>query len=191
MPETDQAAVPKPVLEAVLETWGRVGEQHLIPIDGTSMLPLIRDAEQVLIKHGCANVRRGDVVVFRRADKLVAHRVLDIFEDRAQCTFITKGDNSHDLDAPVSANQVLGRVLAVKRGDRQMSLDTALWRGLGWVVASAALVSTRACDSGRALNRPVVGAGLRKFTALFHRGVKGVSWLLLSSAQAILGGWRA
>jgi phage repressor protein C with HTH and peptisase S24 domain len=82
-PNTKRAPLPGHVLEAVLDVWGQAEEQHFIPITGNSMLPLIRDSDHVLVAHGCAGVRRGDVVVFRHESRLVAHRVLCIYDSDA------------------------------------------------------------------------------------------------------------
>ncbi len=118
-----------PAIEAVLDIWGQAGERHFIPISGNSMLPIIRDGDRALTAHGCASVRRGDVVIFRRNGQMVAHRVMRIRD--GGCAFVTKGDNAPHFDPPLSAGEIVGRVLAVERNGRRMSLDTAAWRVLG------------------------------------------------------------
>jgi hypothetical protein len=122
-PNADPASLPNSVLEAALDVWGQVGEQHLIPITGRSMLPAIQDGDRVLVAHGCTGVQRGDVVVFRHAGGLVAHRVLRLYAGDAGPTFVTKGGNAPQCDPPLNAGEIVGRALAVERDGRRMSLD--------------------------------------------------------------------
>ncbi len=86
------------------------------------MFPLLREGDRVLVAHGWAGIRRGDVLVFRQQDRsLVAHRVLRIHHSgQAGPIFFTKGDNTPNFDPPLNASQIVGRVLSVKRGGRSM-----------------------------------------------------------------------
>jgi hypothetical protein len=99
------------------------------------MLPAIQEGDRVLVAHGFTDVRQGDVVVFRRGGRLVAHRVLRIDRRQPEPVFITKGDNIRRLDPPVNGSEIVGRVLMVERGGRQMALDTAARRAAGWLTA--------------------------------------------------------
>lgn len=127
------------LIDAVLDVWGKTGEQHLIPIAGRSMFPLIRAGDQVLVTHGSAGIRRGDVVVFRYNGTLFAHRVLSIYEGNNGTTFITKGDNTPQCDPLFGINEFIGCVISIKRGNRKMPIDTAAWRILGWLIAVSSL----------------------------------------------------
>ncbi len=138
---------PTPVqgdlLEAVLNTWGHTQRQHWIPITGRSMLPLLREGDQVLVAHGNAGVRRGDIVVFRREEKLIAHRVVRISGSSAAPMFVTKGDHVSQCDAPLHVHEMIGRVLTIKRGHRHLSLPTPTSRLIGRLIA----LSTVPCFS--------------------------------------------
>ena len=74
----------------------------LYPHHGQQHAPLIWDGDHVLVAHGCAGLRRGDVVVFRRGGRLIAHRVLRIYGGNAGPTFVTKGDHAPQFDSPLS-----------------------------------------------------------------------------------------
>ena len=187
---TTRKPPPTPVLEAALNLWEQAEGQHLIPITGCSMLPFIQDGDCLLVAHGPTGVRRGDVVVFRRNGKLIAHRVLRICGDDAGTTFITKGDRVSHLDPAVTADEMVGRVLAVKRGERYMSLDTAAWRTLGWLIALSAPAWTKLYSWGRNLKQRLLGPRPNRLTTLMRRGAMASSSLALRVLQAIVCHWK-
>lgn len=191
MPDGKRPPVSEPLVEAALDVWRQAGERHFIRITGHSMLPLLRDGDQVLVAHGYAGVRRGDVVVLRHNSALVAHRVLRIFSDEAGTQLLTKGDNASQFDPVVSAEAILGRVLAVKRDDRQMSLDSAAWQAWGWLMAVSALAWTRLSGWGQYLKRSLLGPEPNRLTALLRRGGLGLRALVLKVALAVLCRWKA
>jgi len=149
--------LPTKVLAVALDKWGQTGEEHLIPIIGKSMRPLIQPGDQVWIKHGYVNVRRGDVIVFLQEEKMVAHRLLRICKDGSKTMVITKGDNTSYLDSPISAHQVIGRVLKIKRGDRWISIDTQVWRIGGWLIAIGMLGWATLYGWGRKIKHWLLG----------------------------------
>ena len=155
--ESSPPTVPADVLTAALDKWNQAGEQHLIPIIGSSMLPLIQPGDQALVRHGHANVRRGDVIVFLQQEKMVAHRLLRIYNHGPVTTFITKGDNVPYLDSPVNASKVVGRVLKIKRDSRCLSIDTRAWRTGGWLIAVCMLGWTTFYGWGRWIKHRLLG----------------------------------
>ena len=187
---TKGSPLPGHVLEAVLEVWGQAGEQHFIPITGSSMLPLIRDGDHVLVAHGCAGVRQGDVVVFRRRGQLIAHRVLCICDGGAGSTFVTKGDHASQFDSPLSADEIVGRVLAVERGNRYMPLDTAAWRMLGWLMAVSTLAWIKLYGWSRDLKQRLLGPQPNRLTAFVRRSALAFSSLVLKVVQAVVCRWK-
>ena len=189
-PETDQRRLPASVLEAALEMWSRAGKQYFIPITGCSMLPLIQEGDRVLVAHSCASVRRGDVIVFRRGGRLVAHRVLRIYRRRSEPVFITKGDNVRRFDPPVNASEVAGRVLTVERGGWQMALDTAAWRTVGWLIALGTLAWIKLYGWGRGLKRRLWGPRPSRLTVFLRRSALAFFALATRVAQAALWRWK-
>ncbi len=187
---TKGAPLPGHVLEAVLDVWGQAGEQHFIPITGNSMLPLIRDGDHVLVAHGCAGLRRGDVVVFRHEGRLIAHRVLCIYDGDARPTFVTKGDNAPQFDSPLSADEIVGRVLAVERGSRYMPLDTAAWRVLGWLMAVSTLAWTKLYGWSRDLKQRLLGPQPNRLTAFLRQSALAFFSLVLKVVQAVVCRWK-
>ena len=115
------------ILDATLNFWSQTNKHHFIPITGNSMWPLIRDGDQIFVRHGNSHLRRGDIVLFRQNTRLLAHRIIRLDTDRV----ITKGDNNRHVDPPLNANEILGRVMSIKRGTWQINLDQANWRLVG------------------------------------------------------------
>lgn len=95
---------------------------------GQSMQPAIRDGEVItVIPVAAAEVKRRDILLYRTARGLIAHRVVGIERDQGQAAaFTLRGDASGACDAPVQAEQILGKVVSVQRGDRQIGI--AGWR---------------------------------------------------------------
>ncbi|KAB2836503.1 MAG: signal peptidase I [Candidatus Brocadia sp.] len=168
----DRHHMKESIIEAVLGVWGKTAEQHLIPITGRSMFPLIRDGDQVLVTHGSVGIRRGDVVVFRCNGTLFAHRVLNIYEGTNGTTFITKGDNNPQFDPPFGNNEFIGCVIGIKRGNRKMTLDTAAWRILGWLIAVSALALAKMHLSIRNRDQNLSERQPNQLTTFMRRGMR-------------------
>jgi len=137
--ETPSAAV----IAATIDAWQESGQQRWWPTAGTSMMPLIVNGDEVLLQFDYQTLRRGDIVVFRhdalRPEGLVAHRVIRIREDDNDCAILTKGDNCAMADAPVAAQEILGRVIAIRRADETMDMDTPARRRRARMVATFSL----------------------------------------------------
>jgi len=189
-PNVNTAPLPAYVLEAALDVWSQVGGQHLIPITGRSMSPSIQDGDLVLVAHGYADVRRGDVVVFRHEGRLIAHRVLCVYGGDVGPTFVTKGDNVFQFDPPLKAEEIVGRVLSVERGGRHMSLDTAAWRTLGWLIAVGTLAWTKLYGWGQSLKQRLLGPQPNRLTAFLRRSALASFSLALEVAQGVFCRWE-
>jgi hypothetical protein len=61
----------------------------------------------------------GDIAVFTRDDRLFAHRVVRRGAGPIPC-LITRGDALSEPDHPVHANELLGRVASIIRGERRI-----------------------------------------------------------------------
>ena len=188
MPKKERAPLPPDALKTALELWGQAGEAHYLPVRGMSMLPLLREGDYLLLAHGNRDIRRGDIVVFQRPDGLIAHRVLQILDRESGRALLTKGDYVSGIDPQIAAEELLGRVLAVRRGERQMRLDTRVWRRAGEVIAWAMLAETW-------LFRQLTGARDGEndgvwLSALFNRGARIINCLALRVLQALIGRWE-
>jgi signal peptidase I len=98
---------------------------------GTSMVPAILPGDLVSIhRASLQDVSLGDVVLFLREGRLFAHRVVDRkvaanASDPDEAFLITRGDRLRHADAPVSAPELLGRVVSIERDHREARVPTA------------------------------------------------------------------
>ena len=77
-----------------------------IPEDSLIMVHLLNDDEK-------KDLKVGDVVTFHQDGIDKVHRIIEIHEDG---TIITKGDNSKSADAPITYDDVFGKVVGVSAG---------------------------------------------------------------------------
>jgi hypothetical protein len=140
---------------------------------------------------GCTGVRRGDVIVFRRRGTLIAHRVLSIFESNTGSIFVTKGDNVSSFDPPFNDNEIVGRVLAIKRGNRCMPLDTAVWRILGWLIAVSTLSLAKIHGCGRNLKQRLSGTYFTFLTPVLYKCEQVFSFFIRKILFAVFCKWKS
>jgi signal peptidase I len=120
---------PKISVGTLREVWQQADESHWLPVRGSSMLPLLREGDRILVSHQLSGAKRGDILVFQQGDGLVAHRVVSITRNhRNRRVYRTKGDNCTYLDAPLSAAEALGLVNVISRDGKEYDLTTMMWR---------------------------------------------------------------
>jgi len=86
-----------------------------LAVAGSSMLPAIRPRDVLLVRRcDFDSVRKGDVVLFCRGDRVFAHRVIEC----APHAMVTRGDAIAEADEPVGTQEFLGRVERVVRRGR-------------------------------------------------------------------------
>lgn len=73
-----------------------------------SMEPTIETGSIIVINERDRDVKRGDIIAFKIGDIAVAHRVVDVQDDK----FITKGDNNKSVDTGiVTSDMIEGTVI--------------------------------------------------------------------------------
>ena len=93
------------------------------PATGHSMLPVIWPGDTLIVDRVLPDeILLGDVLVFRRADTLCAHRVIGNRSHLSGGHWITRGDALPEPDSPVDASEILGRVSFLIRAGRLHSL---------------------------------------------------------------------
>jgi len=110
---------------------------------GASMQPTIEDGELITVAPVApGSVKRGDILLYQNERGVFAHRVVGVVTRtlpspvagcratgprQGDCPlFLLRGDASVSCDPPVVREQVIGRVVAVQRGDRSLALDSRL-----------------------------------------------------------------
>ena len=120
---------PNLKINTLREIWQQSSEQHWLPVQGISMLPMLHQGDDILISHDLSTVRRGDILVFHNADGLVAHRVIQIVKqpDHANI-YKTRGDNCTNFDSLLSEPEVLGWINSIRKNGREFKITTPSWR---------------------------------------------------------------
>src|SRR5260370_7045675 len=86
------------------------------------MLPAILPGDTLVVeqtKTSCAVP--GDIVLFRRHERLFAHRVIGQQHRNGVTCIVTSGDSLAESDPPVFRHELLGRVTSILREGRYIS----------------------------------------------------------------------
>lgn len=86
---------------------------------GYSMYPLIRQREDILHIVKTSDYKRGDIILYKSdVDHYVLHRILRIKKKKE--VLICAGDYNYFKDKPISKEQVLGKLIEIKKKDGQV-----------------------------------------------------------------------
>ena len=81
---------------------------------GYSMYPLIKQREDILHIIKTDDYKRGDIILYKsNVDHYVLHRILRIKKDKIICA----GDYNYFKDQPITINQILGKLISIKKKD--------------------------------------------------------------------------
>ena len=97
----------------------RSGGTFSFTISTSSMLPALGPGDRVVVRAARADrVRTGDIVIHKRADSWIAHRVIYTFSSTGETHLVTKGDNALTPDPVWEPGQLVGAIVAVARAGR-------------------------------------------------------------------------
>lgn len=179
------------LLDTAIQLWKEQDKRHWIPIAGNSMLPLLREGDRVLVAHDCTRIQRGDVIVFWQTNQLIIHRVIQIQRTSDTICFLTKGDNGLSFDPPVREDQVIGKVLAARRDNREISIDTRMWRWLGYGIAYVTWLIRGLLVMGQRIKRRFIGHPPNRWTRRIQQTMAGIPSRLLKFWMAFFDHWKA
>ena len=101
-----------------------------VPIKGNSMVPFLREGDTVYLNSLTNEPKRGDVVLFRRADgSFVLHRIAKRLPDKS---YLLLGDNQ-TVREPIKRDQILAITKSAKRKNRLITEKNFIWRFYGSV----------------------------------------------------------
>ena len=92
---------------------------------GISMFPVISTGDRIIVRPG-KNHAVGDIVIFRRDEELLCHRLEKIFEEEGARFCQTRGDSFISPDNAVPVGLILGKVVKVERGEMSFARKTLL-----------------------------------------------------------------
>lgn len=125
-------------IAGALKRRGRIS----LRVHGTSMQPWVRPKDIALIrKISIENVRCGDVVLFRRENHLLVHRIVQKSGSLDATQLLSKGDAHPTSDGVVQEQELLGRVVRIYRDGRRIDLDAPRQLALGLFISQLSLHS--------------------------------------------------
>jgi len=100
-----------------------------LKMQGFSMFPTLKEDDYGYIE-SCSSesLTKGDLVVFRHNNTLVAHRLIDIKEINGAKIFIAKGDKNYHNDAPFTEKELVGKIISFKRNDKLKNTNSPFMR---------------------------------------------------------------
>ncbi len=137
---TDDGQRTAAIQELFLEVLRSSGQAKLA-VTGTSMLSSIWPGDILEVRReSVAAISPGEVVLYARNGGLAAHRVIEKAGRPERPLLITRGDRLSVTDAPVSPEELLGRVTAIVRRGRRMDPRLTLGdRVASWVLSRSEL----------------------------------------------------
>ncbi len=112
------------------------GKTIKVTAGGYSMFPFLRKGDMVYInKCKTSEYEPGDIVVFKTPEKFIAHRILSINKKGSSLTIISKGDSLIKYDTKVIKEQLLGKIIRVKRKGNYIDLTS------GWSKRKAKIIA--------------------------------------------------
>lgn len=120
------------IITRALVTQGRIS----LRVRGSSMLPWVRPGDIAVIRRaGVMDVRCGDVVLLHRENRLFVHRLVKKHGSLESTTFSAKGDAHPGDDGVIEKQEILGRVMKIYRGKRQIDLDQPRHLAMGILIS--------------------------------------------------------
>jgi signal peptidase I len=112
--------------ELVYEVACAAGEVTL-KAAGASMIPAIWPGDILTVRRcEVSSLRPGQIILFRRVGKLIAHRIQTVDNDH----LVTRGDSLRDFDPPVMESEVIGRVARIVRDNRTVEPALTIWKSM-------------------------------------------------------------
>jgi len=127
-------------LDLAAEVLHRFGEVRFIA-HGSSMVPSIYPGDLLTVRsNAAADARRGEIVFFLLGGRPFVHRVTRKWPERNRIAFATRGDALPKEDPSVDASQLLGRVTAIQRRGKYVTIISRpgrLMRAHRWAVRNS------------------------------------------------------
>jgi signal peptidase len=99
----------------------RRGGTIFLKARGTSMLPAVWPGDVLTVQGAaCAEIVPGDIVLALGMDRIFVHRLVGRNEDSPGPWWVTKGDAMPHADPPEASSDLLGRVVSIRRGSRDL-----------------------------------------------------------------------
>lgn len=131
----------------LIHLWQAAGCMFEISAGGTSMAPLIRTGDRLVVKCAAAGeLTRGDIIVYFDGGVFIVHRLIDRRNHATGRQVCQKGDNLNGWTW-IPETCVIGRVVRLRRDQHQWDLTGGLWPLIHWCAALPAAWGARMLDS--------------------------------------------
>ena len=93
--------------------------------EGYSMMPLLRQHKDIIEirKKGHERCKKYDVVLYKRGDKYILHRILKVLSDR----YIIAGDHNTFLEKDITDDCILGVMTRIVRDGKSIYIDNKVY----------------------------------------------------------------
>ena len=101
---------------------------------GVSMMPMLRDRrDTIVVKRAEQRLKKYDVVLYRRGDSYVLHRVIKVLPD----SYVIRGDNCIAREYGIKDSDVLGVLCEFYRGERHIKVNKRSYRAYSVFICMA------------------------------------------------------
>ena len=108
----------------ILEAFNK-GLTFTFPIHGTSMQPLLKTGDLVVLKKIDAKLKKGDIILYQRVDKsFVLHRIRKVKKD----SYTLVGDHQYLLEKGILDSQIIGVVIAYQKKDKVYTMKNLKYK---------------------------------------------------------------
>lgn len=99
-------------------------EYIVISTAGQSMMPMLRDRKDTVeIRALSANPKKYDVVLFKKGERLVLHRIIKVVPEG----YIIRGDNCIEKDT-VKPDDIIGVLFSYTRNGKRRTVNDAAYK---------------------------------------------------------------
>ncbi len=104
-------------IEDILQREG----MYACTVKGVSMLPMMRERrDTVVIVPKKSRAKKYDVVLYRRGEDYVFHRVIKVLPDG----YVIRGDNCRNKEYGIKDSDIIGILSEFHRGEKKLKLDS-------------------------------------------------------------------
>jgi hypothetical protein len=168
---------------AVFELYRRQAARVWIEAQGASMRPLIGPGTWMQVAFGAQPRGVGEIVLFARGDRLVAHRVVAWARPPDRGLLLAKGDAEAYADPPLRSRDVMGVVRALRQGPEEPVSSVGCTGRLAFAVAQL----SRWSGCGAALARRAATLLPNPLRRVVLRAIPLCTWV---AAQVLLAPLR-
>ncbi|MCX6582681.1 MAG: SPASM domain-containing protein [Candidatus Aminicenantes bacterium] len=120
-------------------------QPRLFTIHGRSMWPLLKNGDKVtVVPVNPGQTRFGDIICF--AHPPVCHRIIAKFKREGEPAVLEKGDHIR-VGTVVPLREITGKVVAVIKTKKTISIETPAWLGVNCIIAALSLAIHGICSA--------------------------------------------